>query len=431
MVPLLVLCLGLVQASQWAVLVAGSNGYWNYRHQADLCHAYLLLVGQGIPQEHIIVLSANDVADNLINPFPGHLYNSPGTNPPDVFPGCRVDYNGTDTSPANFLAVLTGNSTGVSGVGTGKVLESGPDDTVFLYYVDHGAPGMIAFPYDILFADTFQAALQDMYAKKMYGKMVIFLEACYGGSMFDGLLPDNMNIYAITSANDTESSWGIFCPPDAVINGVDMYTCLGDMFSVHWMDTSVTNDLRTMTIGEMYTAAAALTNESHVMEYGDMSVKSMPAGAFLGYAQYSIFTDNTYFDVMGKGWAAYDSKYQYLSYMYLVNPTIDNGNLLLQEINSRLAITSIFTQLTNVLSPEEPERLMEEQLPVTNFDCLRAAVTAYQTYCQRMDEFSLKYVSVLKNSCEEGIETTRIQSALQEVCQSEDIKSIKSRLISE
>jgi glycosylphosphatidylinositol transamidase (GPIT) subunit GPI8 len=23
-----------------AVLVAGSNGYWNYRHQADIAHAY-------------------------------------------------------------------------------------------------------------------------------------------------------------------------------------------------------------------------------------------------------------------------------------------------------------------------------------------------------------------------------------------------------
>lgn len=27
-------------AAHWAVLVAGSNGFWNYRHQADICHAY-------------------------------------------------------------------------------------------------------------------------------------------------------------------------------------------------------------------------------------------------------------------------------------------------------------------------------------------------------------------------------------------------------
>ncbi len=24
----------------WALLVAGSSGWYNYRHQADVCHAY-------------------------------------------------------------------------------------------------------------------------------------------------------------------------------------------------------------------------------------------------------------------------------------------------------------------------------------------------------------------------------------------------------
>lgn len=29
--------------NHWAVLVAGSKGYFNYRHHADVCHAYHLL----------------------------------------------------------------------------------------------------------------------------------------------------------------------------------------------------------------------------------------------------------------------------------------------------------------------------------------------------------------------------------------------------
>ena len=37
----LALLFGLATATDhWAVLVAGSNGFWNYRHQADICHAY-------------------------------------------------------------------------------------------------------------------------------------------------------------------------------------------------------------------------------------------------------------------------------------------------------------------------------------------------------------------------------------------------------
>lgn len=46
--------LGYVTAAQsdhWAVIVAGSNGYENYRHHADACHAYQLLKKNGIPED--------------------------------------------------------------------------------------------------------------------------------------------------------------------------------------------------------------------------------------------------------------------------------------------------------------------------------------------------------------------------------------------
>lgn len=72
-------------------------------------------------------------------------------------------------TPENFLNVLQGNAEAMSGVGSGKVLSrwenqniivnvsclkllfpccSGPNDYVFVNFVDHGAPGIIAFPYD-------------------------------------------------------------------------------------------------------------------------------------------------------------------------------------------------------------------------------------------------------------------------------------------
>jgi legumain len=48
----------------WAVLVAGSNGWWNYRHQADICHAYHVLRGHGIPASQIITMMYDDIAHN-------------------------------------------------------------------------------------------------------------------------------------------------------------------------------------------------------------------------------------------------------------------------------------------------------------------------------------------------------------------------------
>jgi len=50
-------------ADNYAVIVAGSNGFYNYRHQSDACHAYHLLLDKGnIKPENIILFSYGDVA---------------------------------------------------------------------------------------------------------------------------------------------------------------------------------------------------------------------------------------------------------------------------------------------------------------------------------------------------------------------------------
>jgi legumain len=72
--------LAAVQAStsdHWAVIVAGSNGYWNYRHQADACHAYQIALKNGIPADQIIHIAFDDIAHDPSNPYPGQLFNKP------------------------------------------------------------------------------------------------------------------------------------------------------------------------------------------------------------------------------------------------------------------------------------------------------------------------------------------------------------------
>lgn len=67
--------------SHWAILVAGSNGWGNYRHQADVCHAYQVLKAGGLKDERIIVLMYDDIANNEENPHQGTVVNSPGELP--------------------------------------------------------------------------------------------------------------------------------------------------------------------------------------------------------------------------------------------------------------------------------------------------------------------------------------------------------------
>lgn len=60
-------------ATHWALLIAGSGGYGNYRHQADVAHSYQVMRAGGLKPEHIIVMMADDVAFSVENPFPGAL----------------------------------------------------------------------------------------------------------------------------------------------------------------------------------------------------------------------------------------------------------------------------------------------------------------------------------------------------------------------
>lgn len=55
--------------------------------------------------------------------------------------------------------------------------------------------------------------------------------------------PTNLNIYAVTAANEEESSYAAYCDKDAFIGGKDIGSCLGDLFSVNWMeDTDASSD---------------------------------------------------------------------------------------------------------------------------------------------------------------------------------------------
>lgn len=53
-----------------------------------------------------------------------------------------------------------------------------------------------------------------MHETNKYAKLVYYMEACESGSMFVDL-PKNLNIYALSAANPTESSYAAYCGKDA------------------------------------------------------------------------------------------------------------------------------------------------------------------------------------------------------------------------
>lgn len=380
----LLLLLPVYLCDNWAVLVAGSNGYWNYRHQADICHAYQILHENGFPDSNIIVMMYDDIANNDNNLYHGVIINDiDGRN---VYEGVPKDYTGSDVTPQNFINVMMGNS---SAVGGKKVLKSGPNDNIFVFFSDHGAPGMICFPSDQLYAYQLMSTFEYMYNNKMYANIIIYIEACESGSMFNGLLNSSMRIYAVTASTPNEPSYA--CCYD---NNLQVY--LGDFFSVNWLENadSYENDVFE-TLNMEFNIVQSKTNTSHVCRYGDMSLQNTNFSNFIIYNKiishkYDIATKHvTNKNIINSRYVALNTYLKRYESSGNIKYLIDS----IKELNEHMIMESIFGKINNNSD--------NDCYPSTYVDshCMEKKVEKFKELFGPLTEAKLSYLKIFGKDC--------------------------------
>ncbi|XP_015084551.1 vacuolar-processing enzyme-like [Solanum pennellii] len=435
------------KGTKWAVLVAGSNGWTNYRHQANVCHAYQILKDGGLKDENIIVFMYDDIANNTENPRPGVIINNPHGH--DVYKGVPKDYVGDDVNANNFFNVILANKSGVVG-GSGKVLKSGPNDHIFIYFTDHGAPGVISMPYnEVIYAHELVNMLKKKHASGTYDRLVFYLEACESGSMFDGILPKGLNIYAMTASKPDEDSYGTYCgestpvdscwgqcpPPE--FKGV----CLGDLFSVSWMEDSDVQDRKTNSVHQQYSRVAKRTASnltyhnygSHVQEYGDKVVSFDPLAAYMGETS----KNHRHNSVGAKSFSTsssrnVDQRSTELFYLFTKHQNAPEGSdekyeahVKLNEVMSqRIQVDSNVKHLGDLLfGVEKGIEVLHSVRPagkplVDNWDCLKSYVKIFETHCGRLTVYGRKHVRGIANICNAGITSEKMAAMSAQACSS-------------
>ncbi|KAL3721241.1 hypothetical protein ACJRO7_005968 [Eucalyptus globulus] len=415
------------EGTQWAVLVAGSNGYENYRHQADVCHAYQILKANGLKDENIIVFMYDDIANNENNPTKGIIINKPDGH--DVYNGVPKDYTGDATTAANLYAVLLGSKTALSG-GSGKVLNSGPNDYVFFYYADHGSTGLMSMPVgDDIYANDLMKVLKQMHQAKKYLNMVIYIEACESGSMLQGLLPKDMGIYATTAANTEESSYAYYCPGDSTDDDPSKYdTCLGDLYSIAWMEDSDANDLGKETLQKQYLTVKKRTNLSHVMQYGNTALSKAVLSTYMGRRSKKVASipldelsssnsravlqrdaDLVFFRRQvqkAKGSTKSVEAQKRLDEQITHRSHLDRS--IKQIVNHLFGGSNVASMLTTVRPGDQPV--------VDDWDCLKTFVRTYEQHCGRLSEYGMQYTRAMANMCNAGVDKDRMEAASIQAC---------------
>jgi legumain len=109
---------------------------------------------------------------------------------------------------------------------------------------------------------------------------MFYLEACESGSMFEDF-PDNLDIYATTAANARESSWAFYCGSDAIVAGRNVNSCLGDLYSIAWMENLESSEPSKL-IAQQTKEVVKRVSQSHVLEFGDLSIAQQPLSTFFG-----------------------------------------------------------------------------------------------------------------------------------------------------
>jgi len=81
----------------------------------------------------------------------------------------------------------------------------------------------------------------------------------------------------------------------------------------------------------------------------------------------------------------------------MTNPSKENNLALKKEISHRMEVDLRF----ETMFPAHVEAFKSNTTPEpTNFDCYRKLVDTYETSCERMDDFSLKYMKYFVAECE-------------------------------
>lgn len=430
------------QGTKWAVLVAGSMGFGNYRHQADICHAYQILKHGGLKDENIIVFMYDDIALNEENPKKGIIINKPDGS--DVYKGVPKDYTGKAVTTSNLLAAILGNKTAIKG-GSGKVVNSGPNDSIFIYYSDHGSPGVLTMPIgEDLYAKDFINTLKKKHESRTYKSMVIYVEACEAGSIFDGLLQKEWNIYVTTASNPSESSWATYCPGSDDDPPPSEYdTCLGDLYSVAWMEDSDAHNLQSETLEQQYnvvkTRTAAGGDEgSHVMQYGTTNLTKETVSLYIGSNPNPSHKTHSH---KGKGKGSrgskgskpfatveqHDADILYLQQKVRKAPEGSSKRAQAQKeldeaLSHREHVDSSVQAIGEALfGANQGLDLLKAvrssgQPIVDDWDCFKTLVGTYEEYCGRLSTYGKKHMRAIANMCNAGVHKPQLAQASSLVC---------------
>jgi len=270
--------------------------------------------------------------------------------------------------------------------------------------------------------------------------MVIYVEACESGSIFEGLLPEGMNIYVTTASNAEESSWGTYCPGMKPSPPLEYDTCLGDLYSVAWMEDSEVHNTMKETLKQQYQVVKERTSNhqtygmgSHVMQYGDIPISEDPLSLYIGFDPANadaIFENRLPQYLREKDAAAINQRDADLLYLWQKykrskpdsTEKLEAQQELIESMSHRLYLDKSINFIGKILFGSEMGTAVlnavrpSGQPLVDDWDCLKTMVRTFESHCGSLSQYGMKHMRALANICNNGVSVDTMAEVSAEAC---------------
>jgi len=199
---------------------------------------------------------------------------------------------------------------------------------------------------------------------------------------------------------------------------------LGDLYQVSWEQNEESMGAKE-TLETQYSKIKNLVSRSTVMQYGDFSFTDLPIGDFIG----NLTTPEKIppsEDIISSSVSSRDIPLHLAYYRYLRAEKLDwttrqrLASKLVNLVASRSKIDHLFMDLLKyLLGSEESARMYIDappSIPAICDKCCMEFHNAYQKYCGKYDDYSLKYAKLALSLCE-TYDSSLLSNTLKRLCQ--------------
>ncbi|EAY22529.1 Clan CD, family C13, asparaginyl endopeptidase-like cysteine peptidase [Trichomonas vaginalis G3] len=361
------LYLGLGLCARYAIIIAGSNGWKEYRHQADAFYMYKILKNNGFDDDHITMWAYNDMVNNPLNPYPGKIFHLLDNK--NIYPGeDKIDFKGENVTKHNILNYL-------------RNMNTTKEDNIFFYFNDHGTPNIICLPHDkIITSYELIRTFDQMHKEGKFNKLFFPIEACFSGCFKESL--NTPDIAMMTAANCSTSSKGS-------IKGRLLDVSLSNEFSLHMMMEMESNPKHT--IRSLFNNVHAKVEGSTPTLFGDHL--DDPISDFIGEAPKSNLRRQAFEDLVPDEKLLHAEKYAKKEYAEEYKKHLRHMKQVAE--NSEIFIRRVVEKVAGPMAPEFMNKVVTGDLQ----KCFEPVIDALFS---KMTEFNPDYgylISPIKSLC--------------------------------